>query len=118
MTEARVFTWEFKESVAWRMLNGERISALHHELQIKRSVLYRWRDAYRKEGASANLRFKVCGSSPAVSAWESAQGRFECARVAPAAPVSIRPLLLRDRESAQAPAQAGGKGRASTSTLG
>ena len=48
----RVFTHEFKEAAARRMLNGESVSALHHELQIKRSVLYRWRDAYRKEGAA------------------------------------------------------------------
>ena len=48
----RVFSQEFKESVAQRMLNGESVSALFHELQIKRSVLYRWRDAYRKEGAA------------------------------------------------------------------
>ena len=47
----RVFTWEFKEGVAQRILNGESVSALYAELQIKRSVLYRWRDAYRKEGA-------------------------------------------------------------------
>ena len=47
----RVFTGEFKEAVAQRILNGESVSALHQEFQIKRSVLYRWRDAYRKEGA-------------------------------------------------------------------
>ncbi len=48
----RVFSKEFKESVAQRILNGESVSSLHHELQIKRSVLYRWRDAYRKDGAA------------------------------------------------------------------
>jgi transposase len=47
----RVFSREFKEGVAQRILNGESVSALHQEFQIKRSVLYRWRDAYRKEGA-------------------------------------------------------------------
>ena len=52
----RVFSWEFKEGVAQRMLNGESVSALHHELQIKRSVLYRWRDAYRKEGVAGLQR--------------------------------------------------------------
>ena len=52
----RVFSQEFKESVAQRMLNGESVSALFHELQIKRSVLYRWRDAYRKEGAAGLQR--------------------------------------------------------------
>jgi transposase len=51
----RVFDVEFKQSVARRILNGESVSALHQELQIKRSVLYRWRDAFRKDGA-AGLR--------------------------------------------------------------
>jgi transposase-like protein len=48
----RVFTKEFKEGVAQRIVQGESVSALHQEFQIKRSVLYRWRDAYRKEGAA------------------------------------------------------------------
>ena len=48
----RVFAREFKIGVARRIVNGESVSALHQELQIKRSVLYRWRDAYRKEGAA------------------------------------------------------------------
>jgi transposase-like protein len=51
----RVFDRQFKERVAQRIVNGESVSALHQEFQIKRSVLYRWRDAYRKEGA-AGLR--------------------------------------------------------------
>lgn len=51
----RVFSREFKQSVAERIPNGESVSALHQEFQIKRSVLYRWRDAYRKHGA-AGLR--------------------------------------------------------------
>lgn len=52
----RVFTKEFKEGVAQRIVNGEGVSALHREFQIKRSVLYRWRDAYRKEGAAGLQR--------------------------------------------------------------
>ena len=48
----RVFSQEFKANVAQRILNGESVTALHQELQIRRSVLYRWRDAYRKEGAA------------------------------------------------------------------
>jgi len=64
MAEQRVFSWEFKESVARRILNGESVSALHHELQIKRSVLYRWRDAYGKEGV-AGLQ-QVRGRPPGV----------------------------------------------------
>jgi transposase len=52
----RVFDSDFKEKVATRILNGERVTSLHHELGIKRSVLYRWRDAYRKEGRAAFQR--------------------------------------------------------------
>lgn len=52
----RVFAAEFKQEVAQRILSGESVSALHQELQIKRSVLYRWRDAYRKEGAAGLAR--------------------------------------------------------------
>ena len=55
----RVFSLEFKENVAQRILSGESVTALHHELQIKRSVLYRWRDAYRKGGA-AGLERPTC----------------------------------------------------------
>ena len=52
----RVFSAEFKQTVAQRILNGESVSALHQEFQIKRSVLYRWRDAYRKDGAAGLQR--------------------------------------------------------------
>lgn len=48
--ERRRFTPEFRVSVAKRILNGESVMAIHRELGIKRSVLYRWRDAYRKDG--------------------------------------------------------------------
>jgi transposase len=48
----RVFSREFKTNVARRILAGESVSALHNEFQIKRSVLYRWRDAFRKDGAA------------------------------------------------------------------
>jgi transposase len=64
MSKQRVFDGEFKEQVARRILDGESVSALHHELQIKRSVLYRWRDAYRKEGA-AGLQRRI-GRPPGV----------------------------------------------------
>lgn len=60
----RVFSAEFKQQVAQRILNGESVSALREELQVKRSVLYRWRDAYRKEGA-AGLQRRV-GRPPGV----------------------------------------------------
>lgn len=62
----RVFSREFKEGVAQRILNGESVTSLHHELHIKRSVLYRWRDAYRKDGA-AGLQRPV-GRPPGMAA--------------------------------------------------
>ena len=64
MSKQRVFSWEFKERVARRMLNGESVTALYHELQIKRSVLYRWRNAYRKEGVAGLQRVK--GRPPGI----------------------------------------------------
>jgi len=52
----RIFSQEFKLSVVRRLLNGESVSALYQEFQIKRSVLYRWCDAYRREGAAGLQR--------------------------------------------------------------
>jgi transposase len=63
-TKNRVFTREFKEGVAQRIVNGESVSALRQETQIKRSVLYRWRDAYRKDGAAGLQR--PAGRPPGV----------------------------------------------------
>jgi transposase len=48
----RVFTAEFRTQVAQRILQGEGVAKLHHEFAIKKSVLYRWRDRFRKEGAA------------------------------------------------------------------
>ena len=42
---ARVFKVEFRIAVAQRILNGESVSSLSNQYKIKRSVLYRWRDA-------------------------------------------------------------------------
>jgi transposase-like protein len=53
--EYRTFTAEFRIGVALRISSGESISALSQELSIKRSVLYRWRDAFLKDG-EAGLR--------------------------------------------------------------
>jgi transposase len=55
-TSNRVFSTEFRVQVAQRILQGESVSKLHHELDIKRSMLYRWRDTYRKEGAAGLAR--------------------------------------------------------------
>jgi transposase len=48
----RVFCVEFRVQIAQRILQGESVSKLQHELDIRRSVLYRWRDSYRKDGAA------------------------------------------------------------------
>ncbi|RPJ87194.1 MAG: helix-turn-helix domain-containing protein [Acidobacteria bacterium] len=56
MSQTRKFTKDFKLAVVERILNGESVSALHHELKIKRSILYRWRDAYRAEGEAGLSR--------------------------------------------------------------
>ena len=47
---ARVFSVEFRSAIAQRILNGESVQVLSTEFKIKRSVLYRWRDAYRLAG--------------------------------------------------------------------
>jgi len=50
-----VRTAKFKERAVQRMMAGEPVSRLSRELKVRRSLLYRWRDCYRKEGA-AGLR--------------------------------------------------------------
>jgi transposase len=62
--KGRVFSPEFRIEVAKRIIAGESVSQLHQELSIKRSVLYRWRDAYRKDG-EAGLR-KPAGRPPGI----------------------------------------------------
>ena len=47
---ARVFSVEFRSTIAQRILNGESVLDLATEFKIKRSILYRWRDAYRLAG--------------------------------------------------------------------
>jgi len=60
----RVFTSEFRLEVVQRILAGESVSKLHYELGIKRTVLYRWRDRYSKEGVAGLSR--VAGRPPGV----------------------------------------------------
>jgi transposase len=48
-------TVEFKQAAVRRMLAGEDVSRLSRELKVKRSILYRWRASFLKEGA-AGLR--------------------------------------------------------------
>lgn len=60
----RVFSAEFRIGVARRILGGESVSKIHRELGVKRSVLYRWRDAYRKDGEAGLQR--AAGRPPGV----------------------------------------------------
>jgi transposase-like protein len=60
----RVFSPEFRMQVVKRILAGESVSKLQAELKIKRSMLYRWRDQYRKEGAAGLER--MAGRPPGV----------------------------------------------------
>ena len=73
----RVFSPEFKQSVAERILKGESVSGLHNEMQIRRSVLYRWRDAYRNQGAAGLSR--AIGRPPAMAAVRPAASAEEAA---------------------------------------
>lgn len=54
----RMFSVEFRMGVVQRMMNGEPISRLSHELDIRCSVLYRWQEAFQKEGVKG---FRVTG---------------------------------------------------------
>lgn len=49
----RNFSREFKLKVIARLEAGERGSDLARELSIKRSLIYRWRDAFRRGGSLA-----------------------------------------------------------------
>ena len=60
-----MFSQKFRVQAVERILKGESVTKLHRELGVKRSLLYRWRDAYRKKGA-AGLDRKV-GRPPGVS---------------------------------------------------
>ena len=49
-SEPRSFSRDFKRKVVARIEAGEPIGALSLELEIKRQILYRWRDAFRDGG--------------------------------------------------------------------
>lgn len=61
----RQHSLEFKIEIAERMLAGECSVALSRQHGLARSMMYRWRDAYRKEGA-AGLQRRV-GRPPGSS---------------------------------------------------
>jgi len=52
----RVHTPEFKLRVVQRMIAGEAVARLSGEVKVKRAMLYRWRDDYRKEGMAGLQR--------------------------------------------------------------
>jgi len=43
---------EFKVEMAERMLAGENVNALSQQYRLARSMMYRWRDAFRERGAA------------------------------------------------------------------
>ena len=52
MAANRIFTPQFRLSIVERVLKDESVGALSQELNIGRSVLYRWCDSYRREGVA------------------------------------------------------------------
>jgi len=54
--KARYHAPEFKLQVVQRMMAGESVSRLSREVKVKREMLYRWRDAYRKGGTAGLQR--------------------------------------------------------------
>ena len=51
--EVRSFSREFKLRIVQRIEAGENVSALSREVGSKRTILYRWRDAWRLGGPEA-----------------------------------------------------------------
>jgi transposase-like protein len=52
-SKSRIFSREFKLSALSRMDGGENVSALSRELNVRRKLLYEWRDAFRAGGEEA-----------------------------------------------------------------
>ena len=52
-SKARVFSREFKVRALNRMAAGANVSALARELQVRRKLLYQWRDQLRAGGPAA-----------------------------------------------------------------
>lgn len=51
--KSRSFSRDFKLSALCRMESGENVSALSRELNVRRKLLYEWRDAFRAGGPEA-----------------------------------------------------------------
>ncbi len=56
MDKGRACSAEFKVGVVKRLLAGESAMKLHRELTIRRSILYRWADTYRRHGEAGLAR--------------------------------------------------------------
>ena len=76
--ERRIFSREFKRKVIERLAAGESGTALALELSIKRTIIYRWRDAFRDGGAEA-LRSKR-GRPPKLEALAMERARGVAAK--------------------------------------
>jgi transposase-like protein len=76
--ERRRFSREFKLKVIKRLEAGESGSALARELSLKRTIIYRWRDAWRKGGPEA-LR-STRGRPPKLEALEMERARGVAAK--------------------------------------
>jgi transposase len=76
--ERRSFSRAFKLKVIERLEAGESGSALALELSIKRTIIYRWRDAWRAGGPEA-LRSKR-GRPPKLEALEMERARGVAAK--------------------------------------
>ena len=64
---------EFKMEIAERMLAGKNVVALAAQHELARSMMYRWRDAYRKEGRTGLARPR--GRPPGSGRPRQASGR-------------------------------------------
>lgn len=66
---------EFRAEIARRMLDGESVTELSEQYKLARSMMYRWRDAYRELGPEGVSRLvgrpAGSGRSPGVSTTKS-----------------------------------------------
>lgn len=89
----RVFEAAFKVSLVRRLLEGEKGTALSREYQIPRSMIYRWRNLYLRQGP-AGLERPV-GRPPRI-------GRLGLAPPPPGDPAAQRMVELERKVGQQA----------------
>lgn len=65
---SRLHTPEFRLEIVERMLAGENVAALSGQYGLARSMMYRWRDAFRREGAAGLARQRGRRPGPAAQA--------------------------------------------------